>query len=124
MLSLNDKGIFIGDFNSRNFLVDDQGKVFNIDIDNYKVNDLDFDTLTTYMREYNQFGGDKKLIDRYCFNMFAISILGRYALGYFNIDDVRLPFYMRNKYNNEVRQDMYMLGKNYKGKILEFKKKN
>lgn len=124
MERLNSKGVYIGDFNTRNFIIKEDGNIMHLDIDNYRIGNNDFDTKTKYVYEYDRYGGDKKLIDNYCYDIFAISILGGYALGYFSVSDVRLPLFLRSKHNKEVLEDMYSLGINYQGKILEFKKKN
>ena len=124
MLRLNEKNIFIGDFNSKNFIINENNKVICTNIDNFKVYGNDFDIKTKYMRFYLEDNGKEELIDRYCFNMLAISALAKYVLGYFDVRDVNLPLKLWiNKHNREAMEEMYIVNENYTGKILEFEKK-
>ena len=118
MLELNENGIYIGDFSPDNFIIDSTGKVINIDLDNYSIMGLDFDIKTDTIRSYQKSKANKDLIDRYCFNMFVLSLLGRYALGYFSIKRINLPLIMYNKHNLEVFREMQELDENYTGKIF------
>ena len=124
MLRLNEKNIFIGDFNPKNFVVDENKKVICTNTDNFKVYGNDFDIKTIYMRDYKEDKGKEELIDRYCFNMLAISVLGKYVLGYFDVRNVNLPMRLWvKKHNRDAMEEMCRVDENYTGKVLEFEKK-
>ena len=129
MIRLNNQGVFIGDFKDSNFILNEDGTVTNLDIDNYRIvgdnETLDFDTTTIYMHEYDRYGDYKELIDRYCYNIYVLALIGKYAQGYFQVSDVkRLPLVLNTPHNKATLDEMYYMGcKNhpYAGLILEFK---
>lgn len=74
---LNKHGIYIGDFNDDNFCLTDNGiKLY--DIDNFRIDKLDFNVVNPAMMEYMNKSGNIKNIDYYCFNYFALSYLSSY----------------------------------------------
>ena len=126
MLRLNIQGINIGDFSTSNFIVDGQGNLTCIDIDNYRINTdngtLDFDTSLRYPDFFENRCESNTFVDRYCFNMFALCLI---APGYFSPSELQFfPQDLKSKHNDHVVSEMFTLGNNYQGNILEFKRKN
>ena len=73
---LNDHEIYIGDFYPNNFGFEvDRVKLF--DIDNFRINDLNFNITNNVMREYIGKCNDIQNIDYFCFNWFALSLLSK-----------------------------------------------
>jgi hypothetical protein len=71
---LNKHNIYIGDFYINNFgFVDNRIKLF--DIDNYRIDDLDFNAVDDAMIEYQNKCYNINNIDYFCFNYFALSLL-------------------------------------------------
>lgn len=123
MLRLNSQGINIGDFSTSNFIVDGQGNLTCIDIDNYRINTndgtLDFDTTLRYADFFEHHCKVNSFLDRYCFNMFALCLI---APGYFSPSGLQsFPQELISEHNNHVVSEMSTLGINYQGNILEFK---
>ena len=76
---LNKHGIYIGDFNDDNFCLTKNGiKLY--DIDNFRIDDLDFNVYNPSMMEYFNRCSNVKNIDYFCFNYFALSYLSSYHL--------------------------------------------
>ena len=74
---LNKHGIYIGDFNDDNFALTKKGiKLY--DIDNFRIDDLDFNVFNSSMMEYFNRCSNVKNIDYFCFNYFALSFLSCY----------------------------------------------
>lgn len=71
---LNEHGIYIGDFNIDNFSLEN-GRIKLFDIDNFRIDDLDFNIVDTAMIEYRERCKFIYKIDYYCFNWFALSLL-------------------------------------------------
>ena len=131
MLELNNQGIYIGDYHEHNFILTDDGNVICLDLDNYKIYafgmKLDFDT--KYLRTINRFRqrcNNDELIDRYCYNMQIICLLGRYDIARFNLCWLnRLPNSIINSnHNRGVIEEMIRLGNDYPGNLLELKRRN
>ena len=80
---LNNRGIYIGDFNNQNFCLTD-GRIKLYDIDNFRIDSLDlhFNVYNSTMEEY--FNKCKTIdnIDYYCFNYFALSYLMNIEVDY------------------------------------------
>jgi hypothetical protein len=124
MLRLNANGIYIGEFDDKNFVVDSTGRVTHLDIDNYSVGGIDFETKDQYMERFDKTEAPKGLIDRYCFNIFTLALLGNYAVGYTNLHVMKLPISMRNRHNNDILDEMKCLDENYSGKLFKLTRKD
>lgn len=79
---LNKEGIYIGDFNEKNFAVfGDNIRLLNID--NFRIGDIDFDIKDTVMKDYLDRCPDNiKNIDYFCFNYFVMSYISKIAKSY------------------------------------------
>lgn len=73
---LNSHRIYIGDFFRGNFAYENN-RVKLYDIDNYRIDDLDFNVTDAPMRHYMERCNDIKNIDYFCFNCFAFSLLSK-----------------------------------------------
>ena len=124
MLRLNEKGIYIGDFDDRNFVIDSTGKVIHIDIDNYKIGGYDIDVKDEEIKRFDRSKARKELLDRYYYNYYALALMGKYALGYCNIHTMKLPLSMRTFHNYEVLDEMRCLNENYSGKLFTLTRKD
>jgi len=71
---LNTHRLYIGDFNIDNFSLEN-GRIKLFDIDNFRIDDLDFNIVDTAMMEYRERCKFIYNIDYYCFNWFALSLL-------------------------------------------------
>lgn len=79
---LNKEGIYIGDFNEKNFAVfGDKVRLF--DIDNFRIGDIDFDVKNIMMKNYfDQCPSNIQNIDYYCFNYFVLAYISKIATPY------------------------------------------
>ena len=75
-LELNSHNIYIGDFNVKNFCFS-QGKIKLFDIDNFRIDDLDFNVETPAMTRYMKKCKNIENIDYFCFNWFAFSFMSK-----------------------------------------------
>ena len=74
---LNKRGIFIGDFNATNFSLKEN--ILRLyDIDNFRIDNLDFNVTNPVMNRYISKCKNIDKIDYYCFNFFALSYLTGY----------------------------------------------
>lgn len=131
MFKLNDQGIFIGDYAEHNFILLENGNIVCLDLDNYRIYGLgvklDFDTLDLRtISKFNEKCGKDPLIDRYCYNMQVICLLGRYDIAKTNFWYIdKLPKGIKDSsYNWNVFNEMLILGKDYHGNLLELKRRN
>lgn len=75
---LNKHGIYIGDFNQNNIAMTNNGiKLY--DIDNFRIDSIDFNVTDSFMRSYQKKCDNIQNIDYYCFNYFALSYLASYT---------------------------------------------
>ncbi len=72
--NLNSHNIFIGDFNENNFGLTQHG-IMLYDIDNFKIDNLDFNVTNPIMQDYMRKHKKTEHIDYYCFNYFVLSYL-------------------------------------------------
>ena len=92
-LELNSHNIYIGDFNVKNFCFN-QGKIKLYDIDNFRIDDLDFNVVTPAMTRYMKRCNNIKNIDYFCFNWFAFSL----------ISEVEVDMLLNGNYNAVPRK--------------------
>lgn len=100
----NEHGIYIGDFNTDNFRVREDGSIKLIDIDNFSIGGLDFDRPTNLVRNYKEKCTNLKNIDVYSFNYFSLGFISSrepYALERY-LKEHGLP----RKYNTEENQKL------------------
>lgn len=139
MYTLNDQGIYIGDFGINNFIIDRNGTIKCIDIDNYRIKldkeDLKHDATSSELINFYNKCGIKSLEDRFCFNEAVLWLIGKYVEEGFTMHSlvrrpnefgplIKLPLGLNSDYNMTVAEEMLFLGKDYRGNVLEFKKRN
>lgn len=121
--NLNKNNIYIGDFNEGNILYDKKSDDIKLcDLDNFKINDLDFDLKSSYVNYFRQRCSDDTKIDDFCFNVFTISYLERiylpYVLNYLISNN--LPEYFSCEENEDIRKRMIILNDSYeKGYLID-----
>lgn len=98
----NKNGIYIGDFNPRNIIISDNIKL--CDLDNFKINDLDFDILNSFQLVHSKENLDKNSIDNFSFNMQTVSYIGNIYIPYtiHYIEDKGLPRKLNTKKNKDL----------------------
>ena len=118
---LNDDGIFIGDFNEKNFLTDKNVSLVKLcDLDNFKIDELDFDTKHKFVQKFENSSAKADYIDSYCFNLFTISYLLKIDMPYLSdyLSNYKLPKFLDNKKNREILDSMIHLDSSYQKKYL------
>lgn len=104
MVELNNNGIYIGDFNTENFGVRNDGSIKLRDIDNFSIGGLDFDRPTNLVKEYKKKCTNIKNVDNYSFNYFSLGFilaLEPYALNKY-LEEHGLP----RKFNTEENKNL------------------
>lgn len=123
---LNYNGLYIGDFMSpENFLVDDDGSIKLVDMDNFHVHGLDFDLSNPYIDSYEDRNKSIKNVDNYGFNFFTISYYSRMIMQRLlvSLPENGMPHRFNTKENKELVYDM-LTKKNYEKRyILDSQKK-
>lgn len=114
---LNSKGIYIGDFNERNFLTSKDKNIIQLcDLDNLRIKEFDFDVCDNIEKRFLNKCGNLDAIDSYCFNIFTIAFLGKYDISYlsdyFTLEHVHKC--LLTKENEEIINSMIFLNSNYK----------
>lgn len=114
---LNSKGIYIGDFNEKNFLTSKDRSILQMcDLDNLRIGEFDFDVCDNAEKRFLKKCGNLDALDSYCFNLFTISFLGKvdfaYISDFFTWDNVHR--YLQTKENEELINSMIFLNSNYK----------
>ncbi|MBQ9023769.1 MAG: hypothetical protein IJ105_00950 [Bacilli bacterium] len=116
---LNNDGIFIGDFNENNFLTNKDITILKLcDLDNLRIDNYNFDTEHIFVKKYEKTNAKKEYIDSYCFNMFTIAYLNKINLGYFVLNNQKLPRILGTKENEEILESMKNLDSSYQYKFL------
>lgn len=117
---LNADGIFIGDFNEKNFLTDKDVSIVKLcDLDNLKINDLSWDTEHKFVQTYKKSDANIDYVDSYAFNLFTLAFLNKIDLGWFNLYDVKsLPKELNTKENEEILESLKNLNSSYQPKYL------
>ena len=116
---LNECGIYIGDFNSKNFLASDDLSIVKLcDLDNMKYGDLDFDTKHIFIQYYETKNINKEFIDSFCFNMYTIALLNDIAYDISDILNSGLPKVLNSKENRDIFDSMFYLDSSYQYKFL------
>ena len=116
---INSCGIFIGDFNERNFLTNyAKSDIELCDLDNFRIFKYDFDTKNNSTRLFERKCNKKEYIDSYSFNVFTICFLSNINQGDFNIRDYDLPRILNTKENRDIRESMIYLDNSYQKKYL------
>ena len=112
--------LFIGDFNQNNFLTDKNVSLVKLcDLDNLKIDGLDFDTKHRFVQYYESSDANINNIDSYCFNLFTIAYLNNYDLGYFDYrGPLKLPKELKTKENMDICESMTHLDSSYVPKYL------
>lgn len=124
--SYNSNGVFIGDFSYSNILVsNDKKKDFKFcDLDNHKIDNLDFDSKTVYMQDYEKSGADPKYIDCYCYNIFTLSVLKNVCIACVELKDFykngchELSGALNTKENMDIIHEMANLNSTYTPRYL------
>lgn len=110
---LNKFKIYIGDYNTDNFIINSDGTIKLIDIENFYVQGLDFDRETNLIKEYKKKSPNIiENVDTYCFNYFT---LGYYmsvspSLVEHYLTDKDLPRKFNTPENRQLREDLKHVG--------------
>lgn len=118
---LNSNGIFLGDIQTRNILSSKDAKKIELcDLDNFRIGDLDFDTKSLSVNEFEKHCSNKDLVDCFSFNLFTICFLSKvfspYIFGY--LKDNELPRILNTKKNREILDSILYLDNSYQKKYL------
>ena len=120
MERFNKNGIYIGDFNEKNILIDKENNIKLCDLDNFKINDLDFDTPSTFVHYFRRNCKNEEKVDNYCFNLFTVSLMEKiyspYVLNYLTSNP--LPRYMDSKENRKIVDKLVFLDDSYQKKYI------
>ena len=120
IILLNSNNVYIGDFNNKNFLVSNNFENIKLcDLDNFKIDNLDFDTKTKYMTYFEKYCKNLEYIDSYCFNIFTILMLCRYnSVDPYTLDKFKLNYMLNSKENKKIIESMNYLDDTYEPKYL------
>lgn len=118
IIELNKNNIYIGDYNENNFLTDDNHNIKLCDLDNLRINDLDFDTKHIFINKFERNCNKKEYIDSYCFNLFTIAFLQKICNDPIFILNSKLPRDLKTKENDEIFESMKHLDNTYQYKFL------
>lgn len=115
----NENDIYIGDFNPKNIVITDNG-IKLCDLDNFRIDELDFDLKSNHQQLYLEKCKNIKNIDNFSFNLFTISYIGNiygpYLLDY--IYKNRLPRKLNTKQNRVIIEELIHINDNYQKKYL------
>lgn len=115
VIKLNENGIFIGDFNHDNFsIVNKKIKLF--DIDNYKVDEYNFDIATALINYYYKKCQREEYIDNYCFNIYSISFLEDIPMS--NVLNYLQNYKLDSKKNEELKIKILSPDNSYNGELF------
>lgn len=118
---LNDSGVFVGDFNSNNFLVNkNNNEVVMCDLDNFKIGDLDFDIKHKFIQEFYSKCSKEDYVDSYALNLFTLALLteSRNAYVLQHLSEFSLPEELDTKENRDVLDSMNNLDDSYQPRFL------
>lgn len=118
---LNSNNVYIGDFNSTNFLTNkDKNDIKMCDLDNLMIDGIDFDLKHKAIIKYKEKCNLIENIDSYCFNLFTIALLNYYNSGFVidHLEECPLPDELDNKENRDILDSMINLDNTYKKKYL------
>ena len=116
---LNKNNIYIGDFSDDNFAFINS-KVRLFDIDNYRIDDYDFDLATRYINNFRKNCSHHKYLDNYCFNLYSISFYEGTDLSFVphDLQYKGLPNKMNTEKNRELRLELLSPNNGYKPDYL------
>ena len=123
---LNRNGVYVGDFMSKdNFLVDQNGEIKFLDVDNFHVHSLDFDLSNPYIDSYNDRNKKIDNVDNFCFNLFTLSFYTRVLMSnlYIYLKENGLPYRFCTEENKQLIEDM-MNKRNYEKRYILDSQKN
>lgn len=118
---LNYDGAFVGDFNTWNLLIDKNGEDLVLcDLDNYRVDNLDFDIKNSFVKEYEKKCNVKDGVDSYVFNIFTLALLtnslNTHIARY--LSEMELPEDLDTRENRNIIDSMNNLDDAYQPKYL------
>lgn len=116
---LNSIGIFIGNFDEKNFLIDDNDILIS-NLDNLRIGKFDIDKKDSICKRFEYCCSKKKNIDSYCFNIFTLSFLTNIDSLFLmnNIKDFYLPYSLNTKENRNILDSMKNLDDSYQPKYI------
>ena len=117
LINLNENGVFIGDFNAKNFFISPNNSIKMCDLDNLRIFDYDFDTKNNSVKRFEFRCNKKEYIDSYCFNIFTMRYL-TIPLSDFELMTNKLPYILNTKANKEIIDSMINLDDTYEKKYL------
>lgn len=118
---LNYDGAFVGDFNAWNILTPTNGEDLVLcDLDNYRVDNLDFDIKNSFVRKYEENCNIKDGVDSYVFNIFTLALLtnslNTYIARY--LSEMELPEELDTRENRDIIDSMNDLDHTYQPRFL------
>lgn len=73
---LNSYNIFILDFNSGNFLMNNSANNIKLcDLDNFQIGNMKSDLISDVAQDYLNSENDARYVDNYCFNLYTLSLI-------------------------------------------------
>lgn len=117
----NSNGIYLGDIQTRNILASkDASEIQLCDLDNFKIDNLDFDTKSLFINEFNRCCINEDLVDCYVFNLFTICLFTKvfspYIFDY--LKNNNLPSILNTKENRDILDSIIHLDNSYKKRYL------
>ena len=114
-------GIILGDLHEENILFNkNDNEVILCDLDNFWINNLDFDTKNNYQIRYLQNHNSMQYMDEYIFNLLTISYIQKiaypYVLSYLRRNG--LKGILNSKENQQILEQMYKSTDNYNGDLF------
>lgn len=117
----NQNGIFLGDIHEGNILTNKDGSEIQLcDLDNLRINDLDFDVVSVAVNRFNKKCSKKEFVDSYSFNLFTISLLEKIYAPHVleHLKEHGLPRILNTKENREIMDSIINLDNSYQKKYL------
>lgn len=117
---LNSVGIFIGNYNENNFLIDSDNNILISEIDNLKIGTYDIDKKSDVCKKFEENCSKHKYIDSFCFNVFTLSYLTNINSNYLinHIRDFYLPYILNTKENRNILESIKNLDDSYQPKYI------
>ncbi len=116
----NSNNIFIGDMKLDNILLSSDYDIKLCDLDNFKIDNLDFDIQSVIMKHFNKRCSKTEYIDSYVFNLFTISLIENIYMPYIfdYLSSEKLPHIINTKENKDVLDSIINLDSTYERKFL------
>jgi len=118
---LNENGVFIGDFDKNDILINySKDDILLFNLDKCKIDGMDFDKKSKNIDRFNRKCKSQENIDSYTLNLFTIELLERiyppYVVNYLISNE--LPKYLNTKVNRSIIREMNSLNDSYQKRYL------